>query len=50
MMPWSATETIEHCAETFLTLPVEIHLGPEQILHRFDEVELPTSDRSPACS
>ena len=40
MMPWSATETIEHCAETFLTLPVEIHLGPEQILHRFDEVEL----------
>ncbi len=40
MMPWSATETIEHCAETFLTLPVEIHLGPEQILHKFDEVEL----------
>ncbi len=40
LMPWSATETIERCAETFLTLPVEIHLGPEQILHKFEEVEL----------
>jgi Undecaprenyl-phosphate glucose phosphotransferase len=40
MVPWSATETIERCAETFLALPVEIHLGPEQILHRFEEVEL----------
>ncbi len=40
LMPWSATETIERCAETFLALPVEIHLGPEQILHKFDEVEL----------
>jgi Undecaprenyl-phosphate glucose phosphotransferase len=40
LLPWSATEIIERCAETFLTLPVEIHLGPEQILHKFDEVEL----------
>ena len=40
LMPWSATETIERCAETLLALPVEIHLGPEQILHKFDEVEL----------
>jgi hypothetical protein len=40
MVPWSATETIERCAETFLALPVEIHLGPEQILHKFEEVEL----------
>jgi Undecaprenyl-phosphate glucose phosphotransferase len=39
-LPWSATEIIERCAETFLALPVEIHLGPEQILHKFDEVEL----------
>ena len=29
LMPWSATEIIERCAETFLALPVEIHLGPE---------------------
>jgi Undecaprenyl-phosphate glucose phosphotransferase len=40
MVPWSATEIIERCAETFLTLPVELHLGPERILHKFDEVEL----------
>ncbi len=42
LLPWSATETIERCAETFLSLPVEIHLGPEQILHKFEEVELST--------
>ena len=40
LLPWSATATIERCAETFLALPVEIHLGPEQILHKFEEVEL----------
>ncbi|HML07997.1 MAG TPA: undecaprenyl-phosphate glucose phosphotransferase [Xanthobacteraceae bacterium] len=40
LLPWSATATIDRCAETFLTLPVEIHLGPEQILHKFEEVEL----------
>ncbi len=40
LMPWSATDTIDRCAATFLTLPVEIHLGPEQILHKFEEVEL----------
>jgi Undecaprenyl-phosphate glucose phosphotransferase len=42
LLPWSATATIERCAETFLALPVEIHLGPEQILHKFDEVKLST--------
>jgi len=40
LLPWSATPTIERCAETFLELPVEIHLGPEAILHRFEDVEL----------
>ena len=40
LMPWSATPIIDRCAETFLALPVEIHLGPEQILHKFEEVEL----------
>jgi len=40
LLPWSATEIIDRCAEIFLALPVEIHLGPEQILHKFDEVEL----------
>jgi Undecaprenyl-phosphate glucose phosphotransferase len=40
LLPWSQTEIIERCAETFMTLPVEIHIGPEQILHKFDEVKL----------
>jgi Undecaprenyl-phosphate glucose phosphotransferase len=42
LLPWSATETIERCAETFLALPVEIHLGPERVLHKFEEVKLST--------
>jgi FlaA1/EpsC-like NDP-sugar epimerase len=42
LLPWSATETIDRCAETFLTLPVEIHLGPEQVLYKFEEAKLST--------
>lgn len=42
LLPWSATATIERCAEAFLALPVEIHLGPEQILYKFDEAKLST--------
>jgi Undecaprenyl-phosphate glucose phosphotransferase len=40
LLPWSAGDTIARCAEAFLTLPVPIHLGPEQILHKFEDVEL----------
>ncbi len=42
LVPWSAIETIDRCAETFSTLPVEIHLGPEQVLHKFEEAKLST--------
>jgi Undecaprenyl-phosphate glucose phosphotransferase len=42
LLPWSATETIDRCAETFLALPVEIHLGPELVLHKFEEAKLST--------
>ena len=42
LLPWSATATIERCAEAFLALPVEIHLGPERVLHKFDEAKLST--------
>jgi Undecaprenyl-phosphate glucose phosphotransferase len=42
LLPWSATETVDRCAETFLTLPVEIHLGPEQVLHKFEKARLST--------
>src|SRR6185437_10577922 len=40
LLPWSSTEIIERCADTFLALPVEINLGPEQILHKFENAAL----------
>jgi Undecaprenyl-phosphate glucose phosphotransferase len=40
VMPWSATETINRCAEALLKLPTEIHLGAEHILDRFEHVQL----------
>src|ERR1700722_16823663 len=42
LVPWSATETIDRCAETFCALPVEIHLGPERVLYKFEEATLST--------
>ncbi len=38
--PWSDVATIDHCVEELLTIPVEIHLGPERILDRFDHVRI----------
>jgi Undecaprenyl-phosphate glucose phosphotransferase len=38
--PWSETGTIDTCVEEFLKMPVEIHLGPERILDRFDNVRI----------
>ena len=38
----TATETIDRCAETFVSLPVEIHLGPEQVLYKFEEAKFST--------
>jgi len=40
VMPWSATDKINHCAETLLKLPSEIHIGAEHILDRFEHVQL----------
>jgi len=40
VMPWSATEMINGCAEALLKLPAEIHLGAEHILDRFEQLEL----------
>jgi Undecaprenyl-phosphate glucose phosphotransferase len=40
VMPWSATETINACAEALLKVPAEIHLGAEHILDRFEQVQL----------
>ena len=38
--PWSETGTIDTCVDEFLKMPVEIHLGPERILDRFDSVRI----------
>jgi Undecaprenyl-phosphate glucose phosphotransferase len=38
--PWSETGTIDACVDEFLKMPVEIHLGPERILDRFDNVRI----------
>jgi Undecaprenyl-phosphate glucose phosphotransferase len=38
--PWSEADLIDLCIEEFLTIPVEIHLGPERILDRFDHVRI----------
>ena len=38
--PWSETGTINACVDEFLKIPVEIHLGPERILDRFENVRI----------
>src|SRR5262249_18499631 len=40
VMPWSATDKINRCAETLLRLPSEIRLGAEHFLDRFEHVQL----------
>ena len=40
VVPWSDSETIDRCVEELLTIPAEIHLGPERILERFESVRI----------
>jgi Undecaprenyl-phosphate glucose phosphotransferase len=40
IVPWSDSETIDQCVEELLTIPAEIHLGPERILDRFENVRI----------
>jgi Undecaprenyl-phosphate glucose phosphotransferase len=40
VMPWHDTDRIERCADALRKLPAEVHLGPEHILDRFDQVQL----------
>jgi Undecaprenyl-phosphate glucose phosphotransferase len=40
VMPWHDTDLIDRCADTLRKLPAELHLGPEHILDRFEQVEL----------
>jgi Undecaprenyl-phosphate glucose phosphotransferase len=37
---WSDTATIDRCIDRLMSLPVEIHVGPEPILHKFENVQL----------
>ncbi len=39
-VPWSEIETIDLCLEAFLTTPLTIHLAPELVLDRFDQVAI----------
>jgi Undecaprenyl-phosphate glucose phosphotransferase len=40
VMPWHDTDMIDRCADTLRKLPVELHLGPEHVLDRFEQVQL----------
>ena len=40
MLPWSDRATIERCVEAFLTVPASIHLDPEKILSRFEDLRV----------
>ncbi|HLH98884.1 MAG TPA: undecaprenyl-phosphate glucose phosphotransferase [Xanthobacteraceae bacterium] len=40
LIPWHETDMIDACADALRKLPVELHLGPEHILDRFDEVQI----------
>ena len=40
VMPWHDTDMINHCADALRKLPAELHLAPEHILDRFEQVQL----------
>ena len=40
LVPWSATHAINRCADSLITSPVSIHLGPEEIFDRFSDTSL----------
>jgi Undecaprenyl-phosphate glucose phosphotransferase len=38
--PWADADTIDQSVDVMLSLPAEIHLGPEDVLHRFHNAQL----------
>jgi Undecaprenyl-phosphate glucose phosphotransferase len=40
LVPWTATDAVKRSAETFATLPAELHLGPDRMLQEFGNAEL----------
>ncbi len=37
-VPWADHRLVEHCIDAFMTIPAAIHLAPERILDRFDDM------------
>lgn len=50
LLPWSAIEIIDRCAETFLALPIEIISVPRKSCINSMKSSSPKSDRSRACN
>ena len=40
LVPWTASDAVKHSAETFASLPAELHLGPDRMLQEFGNAEL----------
>ncbi|PTM62115.1 undecaprenyl-phosphate glucose phosphotransferase [Phreatobacter oligotrophus] len=40
IVPWSETETIDRLVDGFMRIPVTIHLGPERIFDRFQDIHI----------
>lgn len=40
LLPWSATHAVNACADSLMTIPVSVKLGPETIFDRFSEIHL----------
>jgi len=40
LLPWSATDAINLCADRLMTVPAAVQLGPESIFDRFSQVHL----------
>ena len=40
LAPWSDRETIDACINAFMRVPASLHLGPERVLEKFEDVQL----------
>lgn len=43
IVPWSQTELIARLIDSFMRIPVALHLGPERILDRFSQIRIAKS-------
>ncbi len=40
LMPWHERAMIDRLVSSFITVPVAVHLGPERVLDRFDDIRI----------